>query len=305
MPRRFAPEHGDAPMQTGVYRRAAAEALNSSGQEVRRLLGVVPLRRQVVEADAVVERQLLAGAPVVLQVELEVRVPPLGNRELVGLRVGVEHAQRRVGVAVPGVERVVGVVGEVDAAVEAREDALRLVAVLVVDAGLGVVRAEQLGDVGEHVVGDVLVGERATVGLVLAGVGRPAAAELEPRHVVALHGVGEQVRQPAGARVGAPQRVELQVVVEGVVGATPAHLHRGRVVDHAGGRQHVVGTGMDELHRRRQLVAAIAGPGRAVRLQDLLLRVHVPARHAPVVGDLVVHAEQVLTTRRAVSRPGS
>ena len=173
------------------------------GQEVRGLLGVVPLRRQVVEADAVVERQLACRPPVVLHVELEVRVAPFGDRELVGLRVGVEHAGRGVGVAVTRVERVVGVVGEVDAAVEAREDALRLVAVLVVEAGLGVVRAEQLGEVDEHVVGDVLVGERPTVGLVLAGVGRAAAAELEPGHVVTLHGIGIEVRQRRRAGIGA------------------------------------------------------------------------------------------------------
>ena len=149
------------------------------GQEVRGLQRRVPLRRHVVEADAVVERQLAVDLPVVLGVPLEVLVLPLRQRVLVGLRVGVEDAGRRVRVAEARVERVVRVVDEVDLAVEAREDALRLVAVLVVDAELGGVRSPDLGQVRERVLGGVLVRERAAVGLVLAGVARAAAAEAE------------------------------------------------------------------------------------------------------------------------------
>ena len=134
-----------APVGAGARRRADADrrvqlrgvrGVELVGQEVRGLQGRVPLRRQVVEADAVVERQPAAGLPVVLRVPLDVLVAPLGQRVLVGLRVDVEHAGGRVRVAEARIERVVGVVGEVDLAVEAREDALRLEAVLVVEAGL-------------------------------------------------------------------------------------------------------------------------------------------------------------------------
>ena len=151
------------------------------GQEVRRLEGRVPLRRHVVEADPVVERQPGLGLPVVLHVELIVLVAPLRERVLRGLRVGVEHPGRRVRVAVARVERVVRVVGEVDVAVERREDALRLEAVLVVEPGFRGVGPPDLGQVRDHVVRDVLVGERAAIGLVLAGVACASAAEPEKR----------------------------------------------------------------------------------------------------------------------------
>src|SRR6185369_8213330 len=55
-----------------------------------------------------------------------------------------------------------------------------------------------------------------------------------------------------------------------------------------------------EQRRDRQLVAAVAGPGRAVGLDDVLLRVHVAASDAPVLRHLVVHAQQVFTARRLV-----
>ena len=159
---------------------------NSLREEVRRLERLVPLRREGVEAHAVVDREVVAGLPVVLHVELDVVVAPFRNGELRGLRVGVEDAGGRVRVGIAGVERVAGVVLEVDRAVEAGEDALRLERVLVVEARLERVRAGHLGQVGDHVVGHVLVGERTAVGLVLARVAEPAAAELEVRHVVAL-----------------------------------------------------------------------------------------------------------------------
>src|SRR4029079_19206889 len=42
--------------------------------------------------------------------------------------------------------------------------------------------------------------------------------------------------------------------------------------------------------------------GRAVGLDDVFLRVHVAARDAPVVVQLVIHAQQVFTARRVVRR---
>ena len=55
-----------------------ASDLKYSLQEGGDLLGLVPLRRQGVEADADVERQLLVHLPVVLGVPLDVRVDVLG-----------------------------------------------------------------------------------------------------------------------------------------------------------------------------------------------------------------------------------
>ena len=121
----------DAHRRIELRGRVAIELVR---QEVRGLQRRVPLRRQVVEAHAVVERQPVGGLPVVLRVPLDVLVAPFGQRELRGLLVGVEHAGRRVRVAEAGVERVARVVVEVDLAVEAREDALRLEAVLEVEA---------------------------------------------------------------------------------------------------------------------------------------------------------------------------
>src|SRR5690606_41747302 len=59
-------------------------------------------------------------------------------------------------------------------------------------------------------------------------------------------------------------------------------------------------SGVAEQHRRRQLVAAVARPRRAVRLQQVLGRLHVAAGDAPLVGRLVVEPQEVFTARRAV-----
>ena len=57
---------------------------------------------------------------------------------------------------------------------------------------------------------------------------------------------------------------------------------------------------MHEQRRRRELVAAVAGPGRPVGLQDVLVVVHVAAGDPPVVRRLEVHPQQVFTALRAV-----
>ena len=223
IPRRTQPAPGAPPTHTGVIELRAAFAIELVGQEIRRLQRRVPLRRHVVEAHAVVERQTAVGLPVVLRVPLDVLVAPFGQRVLRGLLVDVEHAGRRVRVAEPGVEGVARVVHEVDLAVEAREDALRLEAVLKVEPDLRGMRAPHLRQVRDDVVGDVLIGERAAIGLVLAGIARcRAAAEDEPRHVVGLDGVGKQQRQRRHARVRTEQLLLAGVEVQRVRRRVPS-----------------------------------------------------------------------------------
>src|SRR4030095_1583678 len=85
---------------------------------------------------AVIEREPARGLPVVLRIPLDVLVAPFGERVLRGLLIEIEHARGGVRVAEPRVEWVTRVVREIDLAVEAREDALRLEAVLKVEACL-------------------------------------------------------------------------------------------------------------------------------------------------------------------------
>ena len=111
-------------------------------EEVRHLQELIVLRLLAREAHAVVERQPAVHLPVVLQVELGVVVDHAAFDQLRLLQVLREHADRRVGEAEAGIERVVGVVAEVDVALEAeirhaaRAGVLRLEAVVVVEAGL-------------------------------------------------------------------------------------------------------------------------------------------------------------------------
>ena len=96
------------------HRRRAARVL--LGQEVRRLAGRLVLRLLVHEPHAVVERQPVVHLPVVLDVGLVVVVDVLALDELRRLVVGAEDPERGVGEPEPGVERVVGVVAEVERA---------------------------------------------------------------------------------------------------------------------------------------------------------------------------------------------
>src|SRR6185503_480622 len=57
---------------------------------------------------------------------------------------------------------------------------------------------------------------------------------------------------------------------------------------------------MDELDGRRELVAAVAGPGRAVGLEYVFLGVHVAPGEPPLVRGLEVQPKEVLAARRAV-----
>ena len=269
-------------------------------QEIRCLQRRVPLRCQIVEPHPVIERETVRRPPVVLHVPLDVLVVPFRNRELIGLLVEIEHARRRVRVGEARVEGVARVVLEVDLAVEAGEDALRLEAVLEIEPGLRGVCAPHFRQVGEDVVRDVLVGERAAVGLVLAGVARAPAAEDEPGHVVALGGAGKQKRQRRHARVRTEQLLLLELIVQRVLGASPAHFERRAVVQDAGRGQHVVRAGVHEQRRRRELVAAVAGPRRAIRLQDVFPVVHVAAGDPPTVRGLEVHAQQLFAALGAV-----
>src|SRR6185503_11940675 len=100
--------------------------------------------------------------------------------------------------------------------------------------------------------------------------------------------------------VRAEQLLLLELIVQRVRGTSPAQLERGGVVQDAAGGQHVVRAGVDEERRRRQLVAAIAGPRRPVRLQDVFLVVHVAAGDPPRVRGLEVHAQQLFAALRAV-----
>ena len=141
----------------------------------------VPLRRQAVEANAVIDRKTVRRLPVVLSVPFVVVVSPFRQRVLGCLGVAVEHPDGRVRIGEPRVERVARVVGEVDLTVEAGEDALRLEAVLVVETSLRCVRAPHLRHIREDVVRDILVGERTAIGL--AGVTSASTTEHEPRSV--------------------------------------------------------------------------------------------------------------------------
>ena len=207
----------------------------------------------------------------------------------------IEHPGRRVRVAEARVVRVAGVAGEVHRRVEAIEDGLGLLAVLVVDAELGVVRSPDLRQVRDSVPGRVEVGERAVVRLVLSLVGDVRAAELEEGDVVLLDRVRVKVREGGEARVRPVQLLGVHHVVERVVGLADAHLERGRVVEDTRGAQHPVLAGVLEEHVHRDLVAAVAGPGSAVRLGRVVLGVHVAAGDAPLVRGLEVQSDQVRT----------
>jgi len=199
------------------------------GQEGGRLEGLVPLRRQIIEADAVVEREPSGGLPVVLDVELEVVVDPLRHHVLRGLPVVVEHPDRRVRVAKPRVVGVAGVVDEVDPAVVAGEGALGLVAVLVVDAELGGMGPPDLGQVGEGVVGRVLVPEWGPVGPDVARArADPSPAEVQPRDVVLLDGLRVEERERSQAHGRAPQVRVLGAGLDLVVRAPDTDLDRRR-----------------------------------------------------------------------------
>ena len=289
-----------------VQRRGAARA-PPVGQEGGHLERTVPLRRQGVEAHAVVDRQPAVHLPVVLAVPLDVRVDVVRPRVLVRLREGVEDPERRVRVAEVRVVRVARAVDEADLGVVAGERALRLQAVLEVDAELGVVVAPDLGQVGDRVVRLVDVRERVEVRLVIARA--PAHAPAVESHVgdgVDVDRVRVESGEGSEARARARHLRVLELVVERVSRAPDAQLERHRVAEDAGGGEHPVPAGVYEVGPHVvEVVAARAGPGGAVGLLLVVRVPHVPARDAPLVGGLEVDAEQLLVHRQARSPSGS
>ncbi len=134
----------DAPGDVQAWRLLRRPLLR---QEVRAEAVGVVLRAHVGEADAVVERQPILHAPVVLHEELVIdrevgAFGPAGR-----LRIGAEDADRRIGEPERGVERVVGVVGEADVAGDVA-GAAPLQAAEVVVARLQRVAAGHLGQAG-------------------------------------------------------------------------------------------------------------------------------------------------------------
>ena len=136
--RRLARKHAARASRLVLRRRRGA--IVALEEEVRGLAVGVVLRHLVREPQAVVERQLAVHLPVVLHVGLELVVDELPFDERGLLRVRGEHAERRVGEAEPGIERVVGVVGEAQVALERQRVALvqvlLLQAVVAVEADL-------------------------------------------------------------------------------------------------------------------------------------------------------------------------
>ena len=158
----------------------------------------VGLRRQVIEAHAEVEGQALADAPVVLNVEFQVVEDPVAIDALGAFRIGLEHSQQRVGIAVAAIERVGGGGAEVERTARIGAAHLELLGVLDVDSRFETVRADHLGNVvhkAHHGV-VVLVRDVAERGDRRVGV---VAAEGDVGHVVRLVDVAY-----AGGRIGIP-----------------------------------------------------------------------------------------------------
>ena len=157
--------HGNTPPgHPGWYWAGAADAIVALQEEVRGLAVGVVLGHLVREPQAVIERQVAVHLPVVLHVGLDLVVDELAFHERGLLRVRGEHAERRVGEAEPGIERVVRVVGEAQIALERQRVALvqvlLLQAVIAVEADLRRVRAEDLRQADRDVLRRVGVEER-------------------------------------------------------------------------------------------------------------------------------------------------
>ena len=179
------------------HRRVALRPL--IGKEVRHLQELVVLRLLVREADAVVEGQPVAHLPVVLDVELGVVVDHAAFDELLGLLIAREDAERRISVAEPRVQQVVGVVVEVHRALERDAGVLGLEAVVVVEPALERVPAGDLRHADRDVLRPVDV-QPAGIALVGRGVA-DAAAPVEDRRQVDRRAVPERWRRrPPGPR---------------------------------------------------------------------------------------------------------
>src|SRR5262249_28613914 len=114
-------------------------------------------------SQAIIERQPSRDFPIILDVAFDVPVPVKPFRKGAGLRIAVVHAQQRVSEWMPRIERVVGVVEEVDVSVRPREARLILAAALRVKTRLERMRADDLRDVVNEVESVVLIDERQPV----------------------------------------------------------------------------------------------------------------------------------------------
>ena len=147
-------------------------------QEVRPLTERVVLRLLADEADADVQRELVVHLPVVLDVGLGVVRDVPAFHEPGELLVRVEDAERRIREPVLRVERVVGVVRQVQRAWSAAAAVLGFVTVVVVEADLQRVAPGDLGHARLNVLGQVVV-EPARI----RQVGRAVATRLPQLNV--------------------------------------------------------------------------------------------------------------------------
>jgi len=119
----------------------ASRRIEARRDERRDVVVALVERRDDVEPHAVVERQPARELPVVLHEPLQAGGADVHPGGVGGFGVGVEHAQRGVGVSVAGVERVVHVAAEIEQPVEGHGLFLVPPEVLDVEAGLQRVRA--------------------------------------------------------------------------------------------------------------------------------------------------------------------
>ena len=77
---------------------------------------VIHSRRLMIEADSVVESQSTRHPPVILRIPFRVPEKVTSDRPVIGLRITIDAPQKRIGKAITGIERIIGVVGEAVAA---------------------------------------------------------------------------------------------------------------------------------------------------------------------------------------------
>src|SRR5438876_2177174 len=95
--------------------------------------------------------------PIVLDIELHVRVAVLAGWIVRRLIEAIEDASGSVGEPEPGIERVAGVINKVDVAVGIREDGLVLPTMLIIEAGLQGMFAHDLAEVVNHIKRSIVV----------------------------------------------------------------------------------------------------------------------------------------------------
>ena len=271
-------------------------------EEVRHLPELVVLRLLPREAQPVVERQPRVHLPVVLQVELGVVVDHAAFDQRRLLQVLREHTDGRVGETEAGIERVVGVVPEVDVALEpeirhaARAGVLRLEAVVVVEAGLAGVAAPHLRQADRHVLRAVDVQESGK-----DLIGRPR----QRAHAGRAHDAvpPAERRRQIDPRAVEPARAEIgQHLVRVIARIDVARVRIDqREVRHAlqpvrrVGDEHAACSGGADRRAAGELIA-----DESVRALDERRGVHDVVAGDAVVGDERVRIEHVVEVRRVV-----